>query len=82
LHFSNVIETLVLQQHTDAKAIAEELGITPTFKPKRVARRKTFFDCENVQQTNMSAEEKFRTDYFLRIVDQALQSMEARYKQY
>jgi hypothetical protein len=47
---------------TDAKAIAEELGITPTFKPKRVARRKIFFEYENVQQTNMFAEEVFRTD--------------------
>jgi hypothetical protein len=66
---------------TDAKVIAEELGITPTFKPKRVARHKTFFDYENAQQTNRSAEEAFRTDYFLGIVDQALQSMEARFKQ-
>jgi hypothetical protein len=30
----------------------------------------------------MSAEQAFRTDYFLRIVDQALQSMEAQFKQY
>jgi hypothetical protein len=34
-------------------------GITPTFKPKRVARRKISFDYENAQQTNMSAEERF-----------------------
>ena len=46
-------ETGFASAKTDARVIAEELGITSTFKPKRVSRRKTFFDYDNAEQTDL-----------------------------
>jgi hypothetical protein len=45
-------------------------------------RKKSLFDYESQDQVTMNAYEIFRTHYFLRVVDQALQSMQTRFEQY
>ena len=52
-----------------SKEIATKTEIKPTFREKRIIRRKKQFD-ENVNdETTQSAEEYFRINYFLYIVD-------------
>ncbi|XP_034198474.1 zinc finger MYM-type protein 1-like [Prunus dulcis] len=68
-----------------AKEIATDMGIDPVFLEKRKIRRKKHFDentCEPSQSVPKSAEEKFRIDYFLYLVDQAIGSLRRRFQQY
>ncbi|XP_016652236.1 PREDICTED: uncharacterized protein LOC107881837 [Prunus mume] len=68
-----------------AKEIATDMGIYPVFLEKRKIRREIFFDentCEPSQLVPESAEEKFRIDYFLYLVDQAIGSLRRRFQQY
>ncbi|XP_020415594.1 uncharacterized protein LOC109948089 [Prunus persica] len=68
-----------------AKDIATDMGIDPVFPEKRKIRRKKYFDentCEPSQSVPKSAEEKFRIDYFLYLVDQAIGSLRRRFQQY
>ncbi|KAL4622082.1 hypothetical protein ACB092_06G271700 [Castanea dentata] len=61
-----------------SKEIATKMEIEPIFREKRIIRRKKQFD-ENVNdETTQSAEEYFRINYFLYIVDQAISSIESR----
>ncbi|KAM3731731.1 hypothetical protein ACB098_11G004400 [Castanea mollissima] len=61
-----------------SKEIATKMEIKPIFREKRIIRRKKQFD-ENVNnETTQSAEEYFRINYFLYIVDQAISSIESR----
>ncbi|PWA86788.1 zinc finger MYM-type protein 1 [Artemisia annua] len=66
-----------------AKEIAIEMDIDPVFPQKRVIRRKKQFD-ENTAESDtlLSAEESFKVNYFLYIVDQALSSLNTRFEQY
>ena len=58
------------------------MEIEPIFREKRIIRRKKQFD-ENVNDvTTHSAEEYFRINYFLYIVDQDIYSIESRFKQF
>ncbi|XP_020420316.1 zinc finger MYM-type protein 1 [Prunus persica] len=62
-----------------AKEIATDMGIDPVFPEKRKIHRKKHFDentCEPSQSVPESAEEKFRIDYFLYLVDQVIGSSE------
>ncbi|GJZ15530.1 zinc finger MYM-type protein 1-like protein [Tanacetum coccineum] len=66
-----------------AKEIAIEMDIDPIFRQKRIIRRKIHFDeISNDQDTSYSAEEAFKVQYFLYIVDQALVSLRTRFEQY
>ncbi|KAM4072324.1 hypothetical protein ACB094_11G129900 [Castanea mollissima] len=65
-----------------SKEIATKMEIEPIFREKRIIRRKKQFD-ENVNdETTQSAEEYFRINYFLYIVDQAISSIESRFEQF
>ena len=65
-----------------SKEIAIKMEIEPIFHEKRIIRRKKQFD-ENVNdEITQSAEESFRINYFLYIVDQAISSIESRFEQF
>jgi hypothetical protein len=67
-----------------AKEIALEMDIGTTFQKKRQIKIKINFD-ENPNDTYIeiqSAEESFRINYFIPIVDQAIASLTRRFKQY
>ena len=58
------------------------MKIELVFHEKRIIHRKKKFD-ENVHyETTCSAEESFRIDYFLYIVDKAISSIENRFGQF
>lgn len=82
--FKGYRETGFLQALEAAKGIALELDIGTTFRKKREIERKRQFD-ENPDDTNVatqSAEESFRINYFIPIVDQAISSLTRRFEQY
>lgn len=64
--------------------IANELNVELTFPVKRVIFRKKQFDVgvSDEVQTSQSAEESFRVQFFLYIVDQALSSLNSRFQQF
>ena len=65
-----------------AKEIATQMEVEPTFYEKRIVHRKKHFD-ENINdEITHSAEESFRVDYFLYIIDQTLSSLELRFEQF
>ncbi|XP_062099617.1 uncharacterized protein LOC133805448 [Humulus lupulus] len=65
-----------------AKKIAIEMRIEPKFCEKRLIRRKKQFD-ENVDVDIIkSAEESFRIDYFLYLIDQIICSLKNRFEQF
>ncbi|XP_022871000.1 zinc finger MYM-type protein 1-like [Olea europaea var. sylvestris] len=66
----------------DAKEIASELDIEPIFREKRVIRRKKQFDEISCEEMTETAEESIRVNYFLYVVDQALSSLQNRFKQF
>ncbi|ONM36359.1 General transcription factor 2-related zinc finger protein [Zea mays] len=66
-----------------AKDIALDMDIDATFRKPRQIKRKRFFD-ENPDDTNrtQSAEEVFRINNFITVVDQAISSLTRRFEQY
>jgi hypothetical protein len=60
------------------KAEAESLA---NFKQNRNKRRKRQIDYESTDEGTLSAEQAFRTGYFLCIIDQAITSMNTRFEQ-
>jgi hypothetical protein len=77
-------ETGFLQALEIAKGIAHELDIDAKFPEKREIKRKKQFD-ENPDDTNVatrSAEESFRINCFIPLVDQAISSLKTRFDQY
>ncbi|XP_042387979.1 uncharacterized protein LOC121980078 [Zingiber officinale] len=65
-----------------AKEMASEMGIEAVFREKQVVRRKKQFDESSSTEIALSAEESFRVNYFLFIVDQAHSSIESRFAQF
>ena len=65
-----------------AKEIAAQMEVAPTFYKKRIIHRKKQFDENLNNEITHSAEESFRVDYFLYIVDQALSSLKLRFEQF
>jgi hypothetical protein len=67
-----------------AKEIALEMNINPRFRTKRKITRKRQFDegPADAPTEAHSAEESFRINYFLHIVDQAIASLNTRFEQY
>ncbi|XP_042446648.1 uncharacterized protein LOC122031623 [Zingiber officinale] len=66
----------------EAKEMTSEMGIEAVFREKRVVRRKKQFDESSSTEIALSAEESFRVNYFLFIVDQAHSSIESRFAQF
>ncbi|AQK39666.1 General transcription factor 2-related zinc finger protein [Zea mays] len=68
----------------DAKEIAAGMDIHPMFRTKRKIKRKRQFDecVDDPSIESQSAEESFRINYFLPIVDQAIASLTRRFEQY
>ncbi|KAL6511204.1 hypothetical protein OROHE_020573 [Orobanche hederae] len=66
----------------DAKEIANEMGIEHVFSVKRkVVRKRHFDEIPNTDREQQSAQEDFRTDYFLVLVDMALSQLKIRFEQ-
>ncbi|KAL7604442.1 hypothetical protein Lser_V15G20053 [Lactuca serriola] len=66
----------------EAKNIAENIGVEPKFPIKRVySRKKQFDEVPNTEREQQSSQEKFRTDYFIVIVDMALTQLRSRFEQ-
>jgi hypothetical protein len=73
-----------LQALETAKDIALDMDIDTVFHTRHKIKRKKHFD-ENLNDTNvetLSAEEIFRINYFIPIVDQAISSLTRRFEQY
>jgi hypothetical protein len=68
----------------DAEEIAAGMDIHPMFRTKRKIKRKRQFDecVDDPSIESQSAEELFRINYFLPIVDQAITSLTRRFEQY
>lgn len=66
----------------DAKAIADEMNVEARFKVKRLRRKNTLFDYEAKDEPKDDPEERFRTEYFLRVVDQCLASLKSCFQQF
>uniref|UniRef100_A0A8I6XUG5 HAT C-terminal dimerisation domain-containing protein n=1 Tax=Hordeum vulgare subsp. vulgare TaxID=112509 RepID=A0A8I6XUG5_HORVV len=82
--FEGYRETGFLEALQIAKEIALEMNIDATFRKRRKIKRKKQFD-ENPDDTNIapqSAQESFRVNYFIRVVDQAISSLTRRFEQY
>ncbi|XP_028116344.1 uncharacterized protein LOC114314100 [Camellia sinensis] len=75
-------ETEFLDAMIEAKEVATLMELDPVFREKRVIRRKKQFD-ENVsEEVTQIAEESFRINYFMYIIDQALSSLKSRFEQF
>jgi hypothetical protein len=58
------------------------MEIEHDFHEKRIIHRKKQFNENANDETTQSAEEPFRIGYFLYIVDQAISSIQSKFKQF
>ncbi|XP_050141054.1 uncharacterized protein LOC126617010 [Malus sylvestris] len=80
--FENYRETGFASAMSDAKEIALDSEIDPVFQTKGHRPRKRHHDeVDGNEREQQSAEESFRTDYFLVIVDIALSQLKHRFEQ-
>ncbi|XP_023734603.2 uncharacterized protein LOC111882471 [Lactuca sativa] len=76
-------ETCFSKAIIEAKEIDIELGIDRIFPQKRLIQRKRMFDeSSSSEEVSFTAEENFRVNYFLYIIDQASSSRETRFEQF
>jgi hypothetical protein len=82
--FTKYRETGFAKALEAAKEIAMEMNINPGFCTKRKITRKRQFDEGPADEPtdSHSAEESYRINNFLRIVDQAIASLDTRFEQY
>jgi hypothetical protein len=80
--FKSYRETGFESAMVDAKEIASKLEIEPIFREKRVIHRKKQFDETSYEEMTQTAEESFKINYFIYIVDQALSSLQNRFEQF
>ena len=64
-----------------AKSLAFDMNIEPILPTKRCVFRKKQFDENNHDEEIQSAEESFRVNYFLVVVDMAIASLKDRFEQ-
>ena len=64
-----------------AKEIASELDVEPSFPVKRHASKKKKFDEIECEEAILQAEEDFKVNYFLVMVDMALRSLKNRFEE-
>ncbi|XP_074361855.1 uncharacterized protein LOC141702048 [Apium graveolens] len=62
----------------EATEIANKMEVEPIFVEKRVVHRKRQFDESMGEDVTQSAEENFKNNYFLYIIDQAISSLGTR----
>ncbi|XP_071739856.1 uncharacterized protein [Rutidosis leptorrhynchoides] len=80
--FDNYKETGFEKAIIKAKKIAETIDVEPEFHVKRVScRKKQFDEIPNTEREQQLAKEKFKTDYFLVLVDMALLQLKTRFEQ-
>ncbi|XP_074352531.1 uncharacterized protein LOC141691666 [Apium graveolens] len=65
----------------EATEIANKMEVEPIFVEKRVVHRKRQFDECTGEDVTQSAEENFKNNYFLYIIDQAILSFGMRFQQ-
>ncbi|XP_073153884.1 uncharacterized protein [Henckelia pumila] len=72
----------LIRHINSAKEIAFNIGVDPVFSERRQTYRKRQFDeIANTEREPQTAEEHFRTDYFLVVVDIALLELRSRFEQ-
>ncbi|XP_042423529.1 uncharacterized protein LOC122011183 [Zingiber officinale] len=65
-----------------AKEIASNIGVDPVFpEPRQTSRKRQFDEIANTEREPQKAEECFRIDYFLVVVDIALMELTSRFEQ-
>ncbi|XP_059669131.1 uncharacterized protein LOC132314265 [Cornus florida] len=79
---SKIIENGFKSAMIEAKEIATEREVEPLFRERHVIRRKKQFDKSANEEMTQSAEESFKVNYFIYIVDQALSSLKSRFEQF
>ncbi|KAL8520844.1 hypothetical protein ACS0TY_011409 [Phlomoides rotata] len=80
--FEKYMEIGFNQAMDSAKKLVSSMGIEPIFPEKRQIRRKRHFDEHSCEYPQESAEEAFRTHYFVYIIDQTIGSLKKRFEQY
>ncbi|KAG7640939.1 HAT C-terminal dimerization domain, partial [Arabidopsis suecica] len=81
-YLKNYRETGFEKAKVEATQIAIEMKIAPVFPKKPVKRKKQFVeDVEKIDESKI-AEESFRIDYFINIMDQAIMCIEIRFEQF
>jgi hypothetical protein len=81
-YFKNYRETRFTTVMILSKEIATKMEIEHTFREKRIIRKKKQFDENANDETVQSAEESFKIDYFLYIVDQVISSIQSKFEQF
>ncbi|KAK9670031.1 hypothetical protein RND81_13G172000 [Saponaria officinalis] len=82
LFFEKYREMGFISAMTEAKEIANKMDIDPVFQEKRkVTKNRKYDENPNTEREQQSAEEKFRIDYFLILVDMAISQIKIRFEQ-
>ncbi|KAK9734843.1 hypothetical protein RND81_04G166700 [Saponaria officinalis] len=82
LFFEKYREMRFISAMTEAKEIANKMDIDPVFQEKRkVTKNRKYDENPNTEREQQSAEEKFRTDYFLILVDMTISQIKIRFEQ-
>lgn len=66
---------------SSAKDIAETLNVEPSFKLKRRRLTKRQFQCESLDNYEPTLEEEFKRDFFYRLIDTSITSIQSRFEQ-
>ncbi|XP_070411111.1 52 kDa repressor of the inhibitor of the protein kinase-like [Nothobranchius furzeri] len=66
---------------TDAREIAERIEVEMNWPEVHKRTEKRQFEYEGREQTQLTAEERFRTEFFLHLVDTALVTLKERFSQ-
>ncbi|XP_058216911.1 uncharacterized protein LOC131327797 [Rhododendron vialii] len=77
-YFERYRENGFVEAMVEAKEMASEMKIEPSFVEKRIICRKKQFDEDISEEVTQLFEESFRVNYFLYIVDKGLSSLKNR----
>ncbi|XP_058222957.1 uncharacterized protein LOC131332676 [Rhododendron vialii] len=81
-YFERYRENGFVEAMVEAKEMASEMKIEPSFVEKCIICRKKQFDEDISEEVTQSVEESFRVNYFLYIVDKDLSSLKNRFEQF
>lgn len=79
-YFERYREIGFVEAMVEAKEMASEMRVEPSFVEKRIICRKKQFDKDVSEEVTQSVEESFRVNYFLYIVDKCLLSLKNRFE--